>query len=114
MNPSNFTPLRRRAGRGALRRAATLTLHGQPPRALQTWEVSEGGMALLSARPVSPGTRCGVAFDIPSSGADKPVRATVKVLHSSFIGPEGFRIGVTFVELDSESADAIRAFVVAL
>jgi hypothetical protein len=107
-NPSSNRRISRRKG---LRRPCVLTLSGRPPRELRvsTWDLGVDGMCLLSSKPITPGTRCDCAFELP--GSDVPLHAAGKVVYSSYVGVDGFRIGVVFGPLDEPAASEIQSFV---
>jgi len=83
---------------------------GQLPREGRTWDLGIDGMSIMSPRPISPGTRCEISFEVPVGGKLLPVTAVVKVLYCSYSGPDGFKVGTAFVELDDESREAVNAF----
>ncbi|HJV64009.1 MAG TPA: PilZ domain-containing protein [Albitalea sp.] len=96
--------------RKVLRGPATIVLPGQPPRDGRTWDVGLDGMSVMSPRPIPPGTRCEVSFDVPSGGKSMHVTAQVKVLYCSYCGPDGFKVGTAFGDLDEVSLDAVKGF----
>lgn len=101
----------RRAGpRKILRSAATLVLPGGLEREVKTWDLGVDGLCILSSKPISPGSRCKVTFDVPLSGRTSTVTVPIKVVYSSFSGPEGFKVGTVFSDLDDDSAGAITEF----
>jgi len=67
-------------------------------------------MSIMSPKPIAPGTRCEVSFELPVGGKVCPVTAAVKVLYCSFSGPDGFKVGTAFGDLDDESRDAVNGF----
>ena len=104
-------PVNRRAlARKALRRAATLDHQGQRAP-VDIADVSVEGAGLLSPRPIPPGRRGELAFTLPLATGDRPVTASVRVMHSTYVDRASFRIGVSFTGLDAATADAIRAYV---
>jgi hypothetical protein len=96
--------------RKVLRAQATVTVPGQPPRDGKTWDLGLDGMSLMSAKPIPPGTRCHVSFDLPVGGKPRPITAAVKVLYCSFTGDEGFKVGTSFGDLDDDSREAVKEF----
>jgi hypothetical protein len=96
--------------RKVLRAPATVVLPGQPPRDSRTWDVGLDGMSLMSPKPIPPGTKCEVSFEVPIGGKASRVTAPVKVLYCSFTGDEGFKVGTSFGELDDDSRDAVKEF----
>lgn len=96
--------------RKVLRAPATVLVPGQPPRESRTWDLGRDGMSLMTSRPIAPGTRCEVSFELPVGGKVCPVTASVKVLYCSFSGPDGFKVGTVFGDLDDEILDAVTGF----
>ena len=96
--------------RKVLRRPATVVPAGQPPRQARTWDLGLDGMSFLCPKPIPPGTRCEVSFELPIGERSSPVTAAVKVLYCSFSGADGFKVGTAFGDLDEQSLDAIQQF----
>jgi len=71
---------RRASPRKVVRRAATVVI-GDLSKEVQTWDLGRDGMCLLAPRPIAPGTRCKVAFDIPLGGELLAVNATLKIVY---------------------------------
>ena len=103
-------PNRRSNRRRGLRCAAALTLPGREPQRATTAEVSIEGLSFHFGRPVAPGTRCKISFELPLGGRSVPVSAQIKTAYSSYCGDEGFRIGAVFVALDTACAEALLDF----
>lgn len=80
-------------------------------RSCELRDISGDGLSFMSFRPVSPGTRLRVAFELAVDGQLLRVQAPGRVSYSSFQGTEGFRIGFRFLELDDASRRAIRLFI---
>lgn len=100
---------RRAFHRKALRQPATVRL-GDSSSDVRTWDLGLDGMSLLTPRPISPGTRCTVDFELPLQGGPRPVSVAVKVIYSSYSGADGFKIGTHFTGLDDETALLIGEF----
>jgi hypothetical protein len=96
--------------RKVLRGPATIMVPGQPPREGKIWDLGLDGMSVMSARPIPPGTRCEVSFDVPAAGSSAHVTVPVKVLYCSYVGPDGFKVGTAFGDLDERSLDAVKGF----
>ena len=102
---------RRIALRKALREAATI-VYGGSSKAVRVWDLGIDGMCLLSPRPIAPGIRCQVAFDL-TLGDDAPVHVLVsaKIVHSSYSAAGEFKIGAVFTDLDDDVAQVLVRFV---
>lgn len=104
-------PARRSTVRTALRCAATLLLPGDLRREVHTCDVSRDGLSLLTARPVAPGTRCQVQFELPLADRTPLLALAAKAVYSSYTGPEGFRVGLLFAGVDADAERAIDEFI---
>ncbi len=102
-------PNRRAFARTVIRQPATVA-YGNTSLAVQTLDVGEGGMCLVAGRPIAPGTRCTVAFDVPLRDGPVAVNLTLKVVYSSYEAAGQFKIGAVFTELDDEAARVLARF----
>ncbi len=102
-------PNRRASARTALRQPATV-VHGDVTVAVQTLDVGQGGLSLLAPRPIGPGTRCTVAFELPFADGPVEFAASLKVVYSSYLAPEQFKIGTVFTALDDATAGALLRY----
>ena len=110
--PPNETSNRRSFQRKAIRQAATIVLSEQTMK-VRTWDLSVDGMCLVTPRPMPPGRHCTVTFSIPQDGGDLNVTTPLKIVYSSYTGPEAFKVGAVFSNLDADVAEAISSFVTA-
>lgn len=102
----------RSSRRCALRQPCVVVLlRDGSTRTCELRDISGDGLSFMSFRPVTPGTRLRVEFDLTVDGQALPVRAPGRASYSSFQGSEGFRIGFRFLELDDASHRAIRLFI---
>ena len=101
---------RRISPRTAIRLPATVAI-GDARKDVQTWDIGRDGMCLLASRPIAPGTRCTISFALPLGSALVAVRATAKIVYSSYSAAGEFRIGAVFLDLDATAATAIGEFV---
>lgn len=109
MPPTRASPPNRRSSRRqGLRTACSVILAGRTPMQLTTSDVGLDGLSLTSHRPVPPGTRCTLRFELRAGVA---VESAAKVVYSSYRGAEGFKIGLMFVDLPDPAAAAIEAFI---
>ena len=103
-------PGRRIAARKALRVNATLAFGGTAA-AVQTRDLARDGLSLVATRPISPGTRCQVDFDVPlGQGESRHLSASARVVYSSYVAPGEFRVGAVFTELGEDSAYVLGEF----
>ena len=103
---------RRVVPRKALRQTATV-VQGDTMREVQTWDLGRDGMCLLSPRPIAPGTRCRVTFDVPLSTGPMSLTAGLKIVYSSYSASGEFKIGAVFTDLDEAIADILGKFATA-
>jgi hypothetical protein len=88
-----------------------IMLRDRSTRTCELHDLSIDGLSFTSIRPVAPGTRLQVEFDLTLDEQPCTVRVVGRSSYSSFQGSEGFRIGVRFLEVDEASRQAIREFV---
>ena len=100
---------RRASPRVAIRRPAEVMI-GDVRKDVQTWDIGREGMCLIAQRPITPGTRCRIAFDLPVNGELVAVSTAAKIVYSSYSAAGEFRIGAVFLGLDDAAATAIGAF----
>jgi c-di-GMP-binding flagellar brake protein YcgR len=74
-------------------------------------DISKGGLSILVSEPKDKGTPCVVAFDIRLANTLKRVNAWAKVVYCLRREDSAFRIGLRFVDCDSQSKELIEAFV---
>jgi hypothetical protein len=102
-------PNRRAFARTAVRQPATVAI-GEATIAVQTLDIGHGGMSLVAQRPIAPGTRCRISFALPLGDGPVPVAASIKVVYSSYLAAEQFKIGAVFTELGEAEAAALERF----
>ena len=105
-------PNRRASARTVIRQPATLVA-GETTVAVQTLDVGPGGLCFLAHRPVGPGTRCTIAFALPFPEGPAEVSASLKVVYSSYLAPEQFKIGTVFTALDEAAALLLERYTAA-
>jgi hypothetical protein len=102
---------RRTGRRRVLRQPGTLTLlPGRQSRAIIVWDLGLDGMSVMSPKPVPPGTRCELQFDLVMGGQATPLHAEGKTVYSSFVGADGFRVGLIFTRLPDDAMAAVERF----
>ena len=101
---------RRSAARMPLRVTATIELAGNVRRDAQMHDIGPGGLSLVAARPVSPGTRCVVRFELPLPAGPVVLALPARSVHSSYPAPSAFKVGMALGPLDADQERAILAF----
>lgn len=101
---------RRSAARMPLRVTAVVELPGGVTRDAQMHDIGPGGLSLVAARPVSPGTRCTVRFELPLPSGAMALALPARSVHSSYTGPSAFKIGMALGPLAAAQEAAILAF----
>jgi hypothetical protein len=104
-----LSPNRRISARAAFRSPATVVLPNAAPRDVQMWDIAVDGASLLSPRPIAQGSTLELRVVLP--GAANPVAAAARVVYSSYVAANEFKIGLLFTRLDDANAAAIAAFV---
>ena len=102
-------PNRRAEARKALRVPATLVCR-EVSRQVRTLDVARDGICLCVARPIAPGSRCTVTFDVPLDDGPVTVTAALKTVYSSYSSADEFTIGGRFIELDARVAEILGRF----
>ena len=102
---------RRAFARAAIRQPATLSI-GDATVAVQTLDIGNGGLSLVAHRPIGPGTRGRIAFELPFRDGAVQVAASIKIVYSSYVTVEQFKIGAVFTELDAAAVDALERFTI--
>jgi hypothetical protein len=110
--PASPDSNRRVVPRKAVRQTATLVV-GDATREVQTWDVGRDGMCLMSPRPIAPGTRCKVTFDVPLAAGPMTLTAGLKIVYSSYSASGDFKIGAVFTDLDEGVAIILGQFATA-
>ena len=105
-------PNRRASARAAIRQPATV-VYADTTVAVQTLDVGQGGLSLLAPRPIGPGTRCTIAFELPFAEGPVEVSASLKVVYSSYVAAEQFKIGTVFTVLDDATARLLHRYATA-
>ena len=101
----------RRASPRKMIRGEAIVVHGGTSKLAQTWDLGRDGMCLVSPRPIAPGTRCTITFDVPFRSERISVIATAKVVYSSYSAAGEFKIGAVFTDLDEGTVLALGRFV---
>ncbi|MES2935740.1 MAG: PilZ domain-containing protein [Pseudomonadota bacterium] len=91
-----------------MRRPAKVTLKDTSKLDAETIDVSLGGVSLSVHRKVAPGQYCAVTFDVEIDSVWRTVSAVGQVIYCIDSTPEGFHLGVQFLDLDAASTQVIR------
>jgi hypothetical protein len=106
-----MTPSRRATRRTGLKGAAVVLLPGNVARDAQMCDLSSEGLSVMSARPISPGSRCTVNFELPfGDGRSPALSVATRSLYSSYTGDAGFKVGMVFTALDAPAQALIDEF----
>ncbi|MCM5680382.1 PilZ domain-containing protein [Schlegelella sp. S2-27] len=101
---------RRASRRAALQQECEVVLPGNVCRKGRTCELGLDGLSLLTGKPISPGVRCQVRFQLPTAAGPLPLFLSAKAVYSSFQSAERFRIGLLFDRLTDEDEQALAGF----
>jgi hypothetical protein len=102
-------PNRRAFARTVIRQPATVT-YGDTSLPVQTLDAGQGGMCFVSRRPIGPGTRCTITFDVPLAEGPVGIIASLKVVYSSYLEAGQFKIGTVFAELGDDAARVLARY----
>lgn len=101
---------RRSSRRRGLRCALAIFLADREPQKAMTTDVGSEGLSFYFPKPIAPGTRCRISFELPLAALNVPIAAPIKTVYSSYCGAEGFRIGAVFTDLDPQCNSALLEF----
>lgn len=105
------TPSRRATRRTGLKGAAAMLLPGNVVRDAQLFDLSSDGLSVMSARPIAPGSRCTVSFELPfADHRPGKVSVTAKAVYSSYTGAAGFKVGLLFSGVDAATMQLLDEF----
>lgn len=98
---------RRLSARVALRAPATVSLPGGQTREVRMCDLAMDGASLISPRPIPQGSSLALRLELPGGAV---VATPARVVYSSYVTQNEFKIGLTFTQLDDVGAEAISAF----
>jgi|GEM_PF-4891904 len=108
---TTYAAEKRVAPRKPLRTTAILTMPGSESDKVRTIDLSTGGLCIGIPHALDIGQKCMVAFDMMHCGKKRKVNAVTRVTHCIFNSSEGcFKVGLQFVDIDSDSAIAVTDF----
>jgi hypothetical protein len=99
---------RRKFRRKVVREPAKVLVTRLGIRSCTTVDVSEAGIAVITAIPLRQGDTCMIALDLGASAARKRINAWGKVVYSNPDLDLGFRVGICFIDMDNYSQLLIR------
>lgn len=102
------TDSRRRHDRINLSCPVQVQIKGGLERQGLVQDLSLQGLSLITARPIEPGSRCLLQFELPLPGGIRQVALPAKAVYSSYTGPGAFRIGMLFMALAADDQAAVR------
>lgn len=102
------TASRRRHDRINLRCSVLVDIKAVPTREGQIQDLSLQGLSLITARPIEPGSRCTLRFELVLEGGPRQMALPAKAVYSSYVGPGAFRIGMLFMALAPEDQAIVR------
>jgi c-di-GMP-binding flagellar brake protein YcgR len=106
------TAERRETDRRPFRTAIMVQAPGCAAVQLRTFDLSPGGVGIVSPGHAKTGLRVAVSFNLPvKGGGQRPVKAEAEVMYTVFSSSDdGIRIGARFVSLDAAAQQAISDF----
>ena len=107
-NPSD----RRDGARRPFRGRVVLRFAGAQQLECRGWDLSTGGMSVISPYNLPPGLHFDVVFALTKDGQNIPIEAGVQVQYSSFASDQdGFRVGLMFKRISESSAATVNKWV---
>lgn len=100
---------RRAAPRKSIRVDATLVCR-DITRQVRTLDIGGDGICLLVPRPIAPGSRCTITFDLPLIQGPIRITASLRTVYSSISASDEFKIGARFEDLDPETVGTLARF----
>jgi c-di-GMP-binding flagellar brake protein YcgR len=98
--------------RKSLRFPAQLQVDGGPALNCKTIDISLGGISLMVPSQLPPGLPCSFVFEARLNGQIRKIAAKAKVVYAILSGTEGFRTGLSIVEIDSASNKALAELMI--
>lgn len=106
----NPMPERRREIRAQMRQFIELRVDQEVFGEARTIDINSGGLRVFCARPIEPGTRIFVMFELPKSAeGDAWVRGEYVAVHCDREG-DGWRVGLRAFRLEGESQKHVNEF----
>lgn len=100
----------RKTMRKVLRTNGTVALEGIAPYPIHTLDMTLVGVCIGTARQLTVGQHLQLDFNILLNGKKHHIAVLAKVIHCVCGGDDGFRAGLQFIEIDSESAAIVAKF----
>lgn len=103
---------RREHERKLFRSKGHLILFGEAVREVRTFDLSIAGVGVIASSNLQPETPCLVRLVIPvKTGGSNLFEIPARVIHAVFSsGEDGFKVGLRFVSLTPEMAQAILRY----
>lgn len=98
----------RRFPRKAVVVPARLLLSGAQPEEVATVDISESGVGIIAIAALNAGSSCVVALDLNADDGRRRINAWGEVVYSTQIGPDRYRSGIRFTDMDTYSRLCIR------
>ena len=91
-------------------RGEATVVHGGTSKPAHLWDLGREGMCIVTPRPIAPGTRCTITFDVPLGAERIGVTVAAKVVYSSYSAAGEFKIGAVFVDLEDGVGHVLARF----
>jgi hypothetical protein len=93
-----------------MRRLAVLSFASGQTLHVETLELSESGLSVISPKPLANGIECGLRFDVFFNGRRVVVVGSAKVVNCTCVGLEGFRLGMQMTVADAQVQHTLAEF----
>lgn len=87
---------------------ARLLLSGAEANDVSTVDISEAGVGIIAVAALNAGSSCVVALDLHADNGRRRINAWGEVVYTQQIGPNRYRSGIRFTDMDSFSRLCIR------
>jgi hypothetical protein len=98
----------RRFTRKAVAVPARLLLSGAEENDVSTVDISESGVGIIAAAALNAGSSCVVALDLHADNGRRRINAWGEIVYTKQVGPDRYRSGIRFTDMDSYSRLCIR------
>lgn len=91
---------------------AILTLAGATPMTVRTMDVGKNGISLIGITThLATGQQVSVALEMFFRGKIRNIRASASVAHCVDTGDDGYKVGLQFLEFDSQGAALLTQYI---
>jgi c-di-GMP-binding flagellar brake protein YcgR len=101
---------RRRHERRIIRVTVKVTIEDNSVISAQSLDISISGMCLVSTKRIALHNQCKLTFGLVMNGKMENFSLNAQIMHSTFCGDDGFKIGIQFINLETKSTELLNKF----